>query len=617
MPANFQPTSVTFIGGFTGAVIGQAGTPGHCATPVLHLAGGHQRLRPDLVRGERAAHRATGTAARGVGQLRFLKHRQRLGVRAPALGHPRRGPPTGSRRRPTGCGSPIWRPRGPARLPCSRGAKEAARTSERRCTSVSLYTSSMDGDQWQQVAGPTAEPAARRGLPGRRGQSGARRPQPAPGYLLAPSGELLSGPLTGAAWTIAAAQAPLCSPGPPGPGRQPTGALLAAPSASHSWCARARSHPGRDSQTKVVMQSSNGGTSWSTAAEPRPPSIWIATSLAAAQGNALVVLATDACLYLSTDGGVSWQLARPGPAEAAACAAGIQLRRHDQRRPRASRCPPTPACTRCSSPPTAAPPGNRRRSALPDPPPPPIARAHPQPAQHAEHLLELTPRRSRPGRSPRPSGRPWPGRTTSGPPRPSRPASPGRRPGWACASTRPWASSRLTMLVTLVGWTISRSPISRNGSAPSRLNRSRTSASYRANVSRCGRSSASSSASRICWARMIGVTAAIARESPSRSHISAARAIGSNGRSSGLGAGTRYPRFSDTAAPRPRGLPDAADGLLPAGGNGASGKFRGNVCAVESRRVSHDAGARSRGWRPAWGGAGPWGRRASGWKAPV
>ena len=32
VPANFDPTSATFIGLHTGWVIGQAGTPGHCAT---------------------------------------------------------------------------------------------------------------------------------------------------------------------------------------------------------------------------------------------------------------------------------------------------------------------------------------------------------------------------------------------------------------------------------------------------------------------------------------------------------------------------------------------------------------------------------------------------------
>ncbi len=46
------------------------------------------------------------------------------------------------------------------------------------------------------------------------------------------------------------------------------------------------------------------------------------------------------------------------------------------------------------------------------------------------------------------------------------------------------------MLVALVGWTISRCPISRIGSAPARLKLSSTSASYRAKVSPYGRSSA-------------------------------------------------------------------------------------------------------------------------------
>jgi hypothetical protein len=32
VPADFRPSSVTFIGTDTGWVIGQAGTPGHCAT---------------------------------------------------------------------------------------------------------------------------------------------------------------------------------------------------------------------------------------------------------------------------------------------------------------------------------------------------------------------------------------------------------------------------------------------------------------------------------------------------------------------------------------------------------------------------------------------------------
>jgi hypothetical protein len=47
----------------------------------------------------------------------------------------------------------------------------------------------------------------------------------------------------------------------------------------------------------------------------------------------------------------------------------------------------------------------------------------------------------------------------------------------------PCASNRSIVFVTLVGCTMSRSPITRSGRAPARLNDSKTSASYRANVS--------------------------------------------------------------------------------------------------------------------------------------
>ena len=80
----------------------------------------------------------------------------------------------------------------------------------------------------------------------------------------------------------------------------------------------------------------------------------------------------------------------------------------------------------------------------------------------------------------------------------------------------PCFSSLRIVFVTLVGWTISRWPITRNGSAPCRRNVSSTSASYLANVRPCGRRSRSSSASRICCARMIEVTAAMADDGPNR-----------------------------------------------------------------------------------------------------
>ena len=70
--------------------------------------------------------------------------------------------------------------------------------------------------------------------------------------------------------------------------------------------------------------------------------------------------------------------------------------------------------------------------------------------------------------------------------------------GFGRRTTMPCASSRSMVLVTDVGCTMSRSPMTLSGSAPARLNDSRTSASYLAKVSPYGRRIASSSASRIC-----------------------------------------------------------------------------------------------------------------------
>src|SRR4051794_8667979 len=85
-------------------------------------------------------------------------------------------------------------------------------------------------------------------------------------------------------------------------------------------------------------------------------------------------------------------------------------------------------------------------------------------------------------------------------------------------------------LVTLVGWTMSRLPMTFSGSCPVRLKVSRTSTSYRAKVSSCGLSTSSKRASRICCTRNTEVAARIDAAGPKRrSHVSPARSIGSNG----------------------------------------------------------------------------------------
>src|SRR5260370_78350 len=96
------------------------------------------------------------------------------------------------------------------------------------CTSVSLYSSPAGSDQWQLVPVPAVGlqlPTTGAGqaisaslvLVGASGGTG---------YLLAPSGELLSGPLTGGGWNVARPNVG-GRPGPPGANGQPARARLA------------------------------------------------------------------------------------------------------------------------------------------------------------------------------------------------------------------------------------------------------------------------------------------------------------------------------------------------------------------------------------------------------
>jgi hypothetical protein len=308
VPGNFQPTSVTFIGAHTGAVIGQAGTTGSCASRYCTSLAGTMDYGQKWF-GVSAPQTGAPDGASGVGQLRFLNDQYgwafgpQLWVTDDDGAHWEQEPTDGMR--VTDLETAGTRAFALFATCTGSGPGFGA-----QCSRFSLYTSAAGSDQWQRVPGPTADlPQAGTG----QAASASLVLAGSHGYLLAPSGQLFSGPLTGTAWTIADVQAP-CSPGPPGPGGQPTGALLAAGSGQLILVCNSATSTGSDSQTKVVMQSSNGGTSWSTAGDA--PSPGIAASAAAAQGN-VVVLATDSGLYLSGNGGTSWKLAETSPAGAA------------------------------------------------------------------------------------------------------------------------------------------------------------------------------------------------------------------------------------------------------------------------------------------------------------
>jgi hypothetical protein len=325
VPSNFQPTAVTFISQDTGAVIGQAGTPGHCGPPdpsiCTSLAGTSTYGRTWY--GVSAPVTGAPDGSSGVGQLRFLNARDgwafgpELWVTHDGGAHWSQEPTYGMRvtdlETSDGQAFAIF-------ASCTgAGADYAA-----QCSAFSLYSSPAESDSWQRVPVPVASmrlPATGTGAPG----SASLVISGGTGYLLAPSGELLGGRLTGAGWSVASppvvSRHVRCLPGPPAADGQPTGTLLAANAGELALVCTSATSASGDTQAKLLVESKDGGAHWS--AVGAAPRAGIATSLAIQAHVNLVVLATDAGIYQSTNGGGSWQLTQPSPGGATAGEAGF------------------------------------------------------------------------------------------------------------------------------------------------------------------------------------------------------------------------------------------------------------------------------------------------------
>ena len=311
VPANFQPTSVTFVGPDIGAVIGQAGPPGNCAGGVdcTSLAGPNDYGRSWF--GVSAPATGAPDGSSGVSQLRFLNASQGFAF-GPELWITLNGGAQWSRialppaTRVTdletldGQVFALW-----AR--CSGGGADFAA----RCTSLTLHTAPVGG-QWRQVGGAVhltagAGPASASLI---LAGGTSTLPASATGYLLAPDGKVLSGNLSSAAWT-AAGTAP-CAPGAAQPGGQPAGALMAAGSGDlFLLCADAAASTPASGSAPTLYVSSDGGQTWQQ--RPAVPALGRPASMAAAMGN-LVVLATSDGIAVSPDGGRNWQVTLPATA---------------------------------------------------------------------------------------------------------------------------------------------------------------------------------------------------------------------------------------------------------------------------------------------------------------
>ena len=297
VPPHFRPTSVTFVGnnsgGVVGAVIGQAGPP--CVTQFCTSLAGTSDYGTTWY-GVSAPYATGPNGSNGVSQLRFADLSDGWAF-GPALyetsggGYPWHRESTGGQRVidiEAAAGGPAL---GLFATCTGTGPAYAA-----NCTSFSLNTSAAGSRTWTPVSLPAGLMAT--GQPG----SASLVVTGKTGYLLAPTGAVLTGPVSGGTWRLAG-QAP-CTPGPARKSGQPSQALLAtSPQQLMIVCANG----GTGTSSVPTLSTSANGSRWQlVGAVPRTGSITSVASGTAGQ----VVLAMTAGIYQSADTGKTWLPAR-------------------------------------------------------------------------------------------------------------------------------------------------------------------------------------------------------------------------------------------------------------------------------------------------------------------
>jgi hypothetical protein len=295
VPADFRPTSITFVGngsgGEVGAVIGQAGDQAHpCATSDCTSLAGTSTYGSSWY-GVSAPETPGPTSPDGVSQLRFSNLTDGWAF-GPGLWETTKGgwpwtPESTYGKQVTdletvnGRAFAIF-------ASCSGAGQDYATT----CTSFSLYTSAAGSTTWSPVAVPTGFATMTSGAPSAATLVIAGGTT---GYLLTPSGAVLTGPVTGGAWTRAGT-AP-CEPGPAQAGGQPAGAQLAAGPSLVLAC---------DSGPTATIYTSADGAQWRPVGKLTVSGT--PTALTATNPDT-IVLATTARIYYSTSSGTSWHAA--------------------------------------------------------------------------------------------------------------------------------------------------------------------------------------------------------------------------------------------------------------------------------------------------------------------
>jgi hypothetical protein len=303
VPANFRPTSVTFVGTNTGWVIGQAGTPGQCATQYCTSIARTDNAGKTWY-GVPAPLAGPANGATGVSQVRFLNLKQGWAF-GPELFETSDAGLTWTPVKTNGLRVTDLETVGNRAFAIFASCTGRGTDFAAGCTSFTLYSAPATGGTWTPVGAATS------GLTdGAASEAASLTLTSTHGFLLAPDGKLYAGPVDGSGeWQLVNAISSSCPVGTPQPDGQPSGALLGAVSAKELILGCATSSAG--GQKKLIFSSLNGGGSWIGMAVA--PTTGTAASIAASP-SVSVVLATDQGIDLLPAGDSNWQAASLGAA---------------------------------------------------------------------------------------------------------------------------------------------------------------------------------------------------------------------------------------------------------------------------------------------------------------
>jgi len=294
-PVDFRPTSVTFVGsgtgGEVGAVIGQAGDKASpCSTTDCTSLAGTSNYGSSWY-GVSAPETSGPASANGVSQLRFSNLTDGWAF-GPGLWETSKGGWPWTQENTFGLRVTDLETVGGHAFAIFASCPGTGQDYATTCTSFSLYTSLPGTTTWTPVQVPAgfATMTTRAPSAATLVMSGGTT-----GYLLTPSGTVLTGPVTGGAWTKAGT-AP-CRPGAAQASGQPADAQLASGPSLVLAC---------DSGATSTIYVSHTGASWQQVGKVLVRGS--ATALTASTPD-ITVLATTAGIYYSDNAGATWHAA--------------------------------------------------------------------------------------------------------------------------------------------------------------------------------------------------------------------------------------------------------------------------------------------------------------------